>query len=139
MGDVKYNRIEFHGIRDKKEKVHEDIVLAMRRRVEWFKYFITCDDKHYKHPEREFIKDEHYGCKGDKYYCIFTKTVHFIYKDRHLCSNRIIFNDELKCWFVRDIDKKEIVAFEALDTDSKLAFFDMLDHFVDMDNWSYAY
>ena len=123
-------------IENLKEKVREEIVLAMRRRVEDFKYYVTCN-KNYEHPEREFIKDKDYGCKDGKYYYwSLPNAVQFIYQNSHWCSNGIFFNDKIKCWFVRDKDKKGPVTFEALDTDSQIACLEMLDHFIDWKNWS---
>ena len=40
----------------------------------------------------------------------------------------IFFNDKIKYLFVYDMDKKEKVAIQALDTDSQIAFLTMLHH-----------
>jgi len=138
-------------IEHKKEEVREKIVLEMRRLVGAFKSYVTGTDRS-EHPlyrfvedayykdEYHFTKDKHYGCKDDKYYyCFFPKDVHFIYKNSHWCSNIIFYNDEFKCWFVYDKDNKKYVTFEALDTDSQIAFWNMLDCFVDHEYWTSYY
>ena len=51
--------------------------------------------------------------------------VQFIYENSYLRSDLIFFDDKIKCWFVYDGDKK--VTFAALDTDSQIAFYTMLD------------
>ena len=57
-----------------KDKVRDEICLAMRRRVELFKERLT-SDMYFNHSEFEYIKDEHYGCKDDKlYYCLLNET-----------------------------------------------------------------
>lgn len=119
-----------------KEKVRDEICLAMRRRVELFKELLT-SDKHYIHPEFEYIKDRHYGCKDDTlYYCSLPERVQFIYKNSQWSSNRVIFNDEFKYWGVYDKDTKEVAVFEALDTDAQIAILKMLDTFMYDSNWS---
>ena len=119
-----------------KEKVRDEICLAMRRRVERFKGLLT-SDMHYNHPEFEYIKDQHYGCKDDKlYYCSLPERVQFIYKNSQWSSNRLIFNDDLKCWGVRDKDTKKVAVFEVLDTDAQIAILEMLDTFIDHSHWS---
>lgn len=55
--------------------------------------------------------------------------VQFIYENSYLRSDLIFFDDKIKCWFVYDGDKKEYVTFAALDTDSQIAFYTMLDSF----------
>lgn len=120
-----------------KDKVRDEICLAMRRRVEWFKGLLT-SDKYYNHSEFEYTKDKHYGCKDDKlYYCLLPERVHFIYKNSQWSSNRVIFDDELKYWMVYDNDKKKGVVFEALNTDAQIAILKMLDTFMDDSHWSY--
>lgn len=120
-----------------KDKVRDEICLAMRRRVEWFKGLLT-SDKYYNHSEFEYTKDKHYGCKDDKlYYCLLPERVQFIYKNSQWSSNRVIFDDELKYWMVYDNDKKKSVAFEALNTDTQIAILQMLNTFMDDSNWSY--
>lgn len=126
--------IEVLGLKD---KVRDEICLAMRRRVELFKELLTID-KYSNHPEFEYIKDQHYGCKDDKlYYCFLPERVQFIYKNSQWSSNRVIFNDDLKCWGVYDNDKKKVVVFEALNTDTQIAILKMLDTFMDDRYWSY--
>lgn len=39
------------------------------------------------------------------------------------------------CWFVADADKKKMVTFEALDTDTQIAVLKMLNRFLDYHNW----
>lgn len=120
-----------------KDKVRDEICLAMRRRVELFKELLT-SDKYSNHPEFEYIKDQHYGCKDDKlYYCLLPERVQFIYKNSLWSSNKLIFNDDLKCWGVYDNDKKKVVVFEALNTDAQIAILKMLVTFMDDSHWSY--
>ena len=120
-----------------KDKVRDEICLAMRRRVELFKERLT-GDMYSNHPEFEYIKDQHYGCKDDKlYYCSLPERVQFIYKNSLWSSNKLIFNDDLKCWGVYDNDKKKGVVFEALNTDAQIAILKMLDTFMDYSHWSY--
>lgn len=120
-----------------KDKVRDEICLAMRRRVELFKELLT-SDKYSNHPEFEYIKDQHYGCKDDKlYYCLFPERVQFIHKNSLWSSNKLIFNDDLKCWGVYDNDKKKGVVFEALNTDAQIAILKMLVTFMDDSHWSY--
>lgn len=119
-----------------KDKVRDEICLAMRRRVELFKERLT-GDMYSNHPEFEYIKDQHYGCKDDTlYYCLLPERVQFIYKNSLMSSNRVMFNDDLKCWMVYDNDKKKHVVFEALDTDAQIAILKMLDTFMDYSHWS---
>ena len=121
-----------------KDKVRDEICLAMRRRVELFKELLT-SDKYSNHPEFEYIKDQHYGCKDDKlYYCLLPERVQFIYKNSLWSSNKLIFNDDLKCWGVYDNDKKKVVVFEALNTDAQIAILNMLVTFMDDSHWSYS-
>lgn len=120
-----------------KDKVRDEICLAMRRRVELFKELLT-SDKYSNHPEFEYIKDQHYGCKDDKlYYCLLPERVQFIYKNSLWSSNKLIFNDDLKCWGVYDNDKKKVVVFEALNTDAQIAILEKLVTFMDDSHWSY--
>ena len=120
-----------------KDKVRDEICLAMRRRVELFKELLT-SDQYSIHPEFESIKDQHYGCKDDKlYYCLLPERVQFIYKNSLWSSNKLIFNDDLKCWGVYDNDKKKVVVFEALNTDAQIAILKMLVTFMDDSHWSY--
>jgi hypothetical protein len=119
-----------------KDKVRDEICLAMRRRVKLFKELLT-SDKYSNHPEFEYIKGQDYGCKDDKlYYCLLPERVHFIYKNSQWSSNRVIFDDELKYWMVYDNDKKKDVVFEALNTDAQIAILKMLDTFIDHSHWS---
>lgn len=121
-----------------KDKVRDEICLAMRRRVELFKELLT-SDKYSNHPEFEYIKDQHYGCKDDKlYYCLLPERVQFIYKNSLWSSNKLIFNDDLKCWGVYDNDKKKVVVFEALNTDAQIAILNMLVTFMDDSHWPYS-
>ena len=121
-----------------KENVREQIVLAMRRRVSTFKDYVTTVVLEFRHPEYELIMNTDYGCKDDnRYYCYLPKTDQFIYLDNCGYSNLLIFNDKIKCWFAYDKDKKETVTFEALDTDAQIAFLNMLDLFLDRENWSF--
>ena len=129
---------EVNEIMDKKRKIREDLVLAMFRRIESFKFYVTDTERYYKHPEREYIRDEHYGCKDDiKYYFLLPNTVQFIYQNNHGHSDLLFFNDKLQCWFVIDKEKKEKVTFTALDTDAQIAILDMIDHFLNWENWGY--
>ena len=142
---------EITKIRNSKEKVREDIVLAMRRRIANFKSYLTDSNYKSEHLSAYFFEDypadyyyftrgKDYGCKDDiYYYWIFPKVVEFIYQNNHYRSNRILFNDKFKCWFVFDKDKNEHVTFEALDTDSQIVFLEMLDHFVDYRRWAHHY
>ena len=50
-------------------------------------------------------------------------------------KNIIFYHDKFKCWFVYDKDEKEYTAFEALDTDSQIAFLAMLDNFLSDSSW----
>ena len=132
-----------------KEEVREKIVLAMRRRVEGFKGQVTDDDEKSEHPlflfveckdyrvEYHFVKDKDYGCKDDNYYyCFFPKVIQFSYQNSHWCSNCIFFDDKFKCWFVYDKDKNDFVTFEALDTESQIAFLRMLGNFLNREYWT---
>ena len=131
-----------------KEEVREKIVLAMRRRVVGFKSCVT-DEKESEHrlyqfveckdyrDEYHFVKGEDYGCKDDNYYyCFFPKDIQFIYQNSHWCSNCIFFDDKFMCWFVYDKDKNDFVTFEALDTESQIAFLRMLGNFLNFENWT---
>lgn len=129
----------WYEIRDLREKVREELVLAMRERVEWFKEYLTGKYKRkYEFPPYGYyVKDKHYGCKDDfYYYCKLPEVVPFIYKNSLYHAEWIFFNDKFKCWFVYDKDKNEYVTFEALDTDSQIALFNMLFDFVARDAWS---
>ena len=50
----------------------------------------------------------------------------------------IFFNDKFMCWFVYDEGKNEYVTFEALDTDTQIEIFRMLDDFLYDKNWSWV-
>ena len=119
-----------------KDKVRDEICLAMRRRVELFKELLT-SDKYSNHPEFEYIKDQHYGCKDDiYYYYILPEVVQFIYQNSLYRAKWIFFNDKFKCWFVYDENKNEYVTFEALDTDTQIEIYRMLEEFLDFKDWS---
>ena len=135
---------DFYKIRQLQENAREEVVLAMRRRVGVFKWYVTGNSKS-EHlgclfiegyeGNYYFVKDKHYGCKDDYYYCFFPVPVQLVYQNSHLSSNCIFFNDRFKCWFVYDEVKNEFVTFEALDTDTQIAFLEMLDNFVDDKYW----
>lgn len=95
--------------------------------------FVECKDYRV---EYKFVKDKHYGSKDNYYYCFFPKVVQFIYQNSHWHSDCIFFDDKFKCWFVYDKDKNDYVTFEALDTDTQIAFLRMLDNFLNYENWT---
>lgn len=121
---------QIYNIAKLQEKTREEIVLSMRRYVDLFKKFVINDN--YDYPKHVSIEGKYkrtqYGCEKDiYYYCFLPGRVQFIHEDSHWRSNLIFFNDKIKCWFVYDKDKKEYVTFEAMDTDSQIAFYSMLD------------
>ena len=127
------NRIEdFREIKRLQVDIQEKIVLAMRRKVNWFKDFVNAEDGEYDYYpkystivsiEGERTRQTNYGCEKEKYYyCFLEGFVEFIYQNSYWKSNLIFYNDKIKCWFVYDKDKKERVTFEALDTDAQIAF-----------------
>lgn len=128
----------YYDIYNQKEKVREELVLAMRRLAGFFKMYIT-DDYHFEHPDYNYYKKgEDYGLKNDTiYYYYLSKEVHFIYQNNHYCAKKIEFHDKFRCWAVYDKDKKEHVAFDALDTDSQIELLEMLDDFLDVRYWNY--
>ena len=133
---------DIYKIENLKEKIREEIVLAMRRSVDSFKEYVKTEDEHENYPKQVSVEGEYiqtnYGCEKDNYYyCFIPGYVRFIYDNSQWRSNCIFFNDKFKCWFVYDIDRKEYVAFEALDTDSQIAFFRMLDNLLFSPTWSW--
>ena len=127
---------KIHEIYKLREKVREELVLDMRRCVEWVKYYMT--DK-YRRKNYDYEKGKHYGCKDDiYYYYILPKVVQFIYQNRLYRAKWIFFNDKFMCWFVYDEGKNEYVTFEALDTDTQIEIFRMLDDFLYDKNWSWV-
>ena len=128
---------KIHEIYDLQEKVREELVLGMRRRVWRFKDYMT--DEYYR-SDYDYERGKHYGCKDDiYYYYILPKVVQFIYQNSLYRAKWIFFNDKFKCWFVYDEDKKEYVSFEALDTDTQIEIFSMLDVFLFDKDWSRRY
>ena len=127
------NSKNYYDICNQKEKVREELVLAMRRLSIIFKNNIT-EGYYYDNPQRPCD----YGCKNDIiYYYYLSKEVHFIYQNNHYCAKKIEFHDKFRCWAVYDKDKKEHVAFDALDTDSQIELLEMLDDFLDVRYWNY--
>lgn len=127
---------KIHEIYKLREKVREELVLDMRRCVEWVKDYMT--DK-YRRKNYDYEKGKHYGCKDDiYYYYILPEVVQFIYQNSLYRAKWIFFNDKFKCWFVYDEDKNEYVTFEALDTDTQIEIFRMLDDFLYDKNWSWV-
>ena len=119
-----------------REKVREELVLDMRRCVKWVKHYMTDE---YRRKDYDYEKGKHYGRKDDiYYYYILPEVVQFIYQNRLYRAKWIFFNDKFKCWFVYDEDKKEYVTFEALDTDTQIEIFRMLDDFLYDKNWSWV-
>lgn len=128
---------KIHEIYDLQEKVREELVLGMRRRVWRFKDYMT--DEYYR-SDYDYERGKHYGCKDDiYYYYILPEVVQFIYQNSLYRAKWIFFNDKFKCWFVYDEDKKEYVTFEALDTDTQIEIFSMLDVFLFDKDWSRRY
>lgn len=108
-------------------EVREQLLLAMRRAVDYFKDYVSSEDGYNNYPKEESGRTN-YGCEKDNYYyCFLPGFVQFIYENSYWHSDLIFFDDKIKCWFVYDGDKKEYVTFEALDTDSQIAFYKMLD------------
>lgn len=116
-------------------ELQEAIVLTMHRYVSPFQEYVTAKDddlvsKHLTIEGREGRTN--YGCAKDNYYyCFLPNFVQFTYENSIWRSNMIFFNDKIKCWFVYDMDKKEKVAIQALDTDSQIAFLTMLHRVLD--------
>lgn len=131
-------RKDFWEIESLQRNIQEKIVLAMRRKVDWFKDFVNAEDGEYDdYPkystivsiEGERTRQTNYGCEKEKYYyCFLEGFVEFIYQNSYWKSNKIFYNDEIKCWFVSDRDKKKCVTFEALDTDAQIAFLEKLSY-----------
>ena len=116
-----------------REKLREELVLDMRRRVKWFKDYMT----EYYRSDYDYEKGKHYGCKDDiYYYYILPEVVQFIYQNSLYRAKWIFFNDKFKCWFVYDENKNEYVTFEALDTDTQIEIYRMLEEFLDFKDWS---
>ena len=119
-----------------REKVREELVLDMRRCVKWVKHYMTDE---YRRKDYDYEKGKHYGRKDDiYYYYILPEVVQFIYQNSLYRAKWIFFNDKFKCWFVYDEDKNEYVTFEALDTDTQIEIFRMLDDFLYDKNWSWV-
>ena len=124
-----------HEIYKLREKVREELVLDMRRSVKSIKFYMT--DTDYHREDYDYEKGKHYGCKNDiYYYYILPEVVQFIYQNSLYRAKWIFFNDKFKCWFVYDEDKNEYVTFEALDTDTQIEIFWMLEKFLDFKHWS---
>lgn len=123
-----------------RKEVKEKIVLAMWRAVDYIKDYVT-EDEHDNYPKEVSIKGKvrtNYGCEKDNYYyCFLPGFVQFIYENSYWRSDLIFFDDKIKCWFVYDGDKKEYVTFEALDTDSQMAFLKMMDNLMFSRTWSF--
>ena len=122
--------------------VREQIVLAMWRSVDWFKAYVIAEDEHENYPKEVSIEGKYirinYGCEKDNYYyCFLPGFVQFVYQNSYWRSDLIFFDDNIKCWFVYDGDKKEYVTFEALDTDSQIAFYEMLDNLLFSKHWTW--
>ena len=125
---------EIYKLREKlREKVREELVLDMRRSVKWFKDYMT----EYYRSDYDYEKGKHYGCKDDiYYYYILPEVVQFIYQNSLYRAKWIFFNDKFMCWFVYDEGKNEYVTFEALDTDTQIEIYRMLEEFLDFKDWS---
>lgn len=125
-----YEKREISKIELLQRKTREQLVLTMWRAVDYFKDYVT-EDEHDNYPKEVSIKGKvrtNYGCEKDNYYyCFLPGFVQFIYENSYWRSDLIFFDDKIKCWFVYDGDKKEYVTFAALDTDSQIAFYKMLD------------
>lgn len=116
-----------------REKVREELVLDMRRCVKWVKHYMTDE---YRRKDYDYEKGKHYGRKDDiYYYYILPEVVQFIYQNSLYRAKWIFFNDKFKCWFVYDEDKKEYVTFEALDTDTQIEIYRMLEEFLNDKDW----
>lgn len=116
-----------------REKVREELVLDMRRCVEWVKHYMTDE---YRRKDYDYEKGKHYGRKDDiYYYYILPEVVQFIYQNSLYRAKWIFFNDRFKCWFVYDEDKNEYVTFEALDTDTQIEIYRMLEEFLNDKDW----
>ena len=123
---------DFYKIEKAKRDVREQILVAMWRSVDSFKQYVSAEDEHDNYPKEVSIGGKYvrtnYGCEKDNYYyCFLPGFVQFIYENSYWRSDLIFFDDKIKCWFVYDGDKKEYVTFEALDTDSQIAFLGQLD------------
>ena len=116
-----------------REKVREELVLDMRRCVKWVQHYMTDE---YRRKDYVYEKGKHYGRKDDiYYYYILPEVVQFIYQNSLYRAKWIFFNDKFKCWFVYDEDKKEYVTFEALDTDTQIEIYRMLEEFLNDKDW----
>ena len=116
-----------HGLRD---KVRNEIVLRMRGNVEWFKKYVTALDHDDYSPFTEIDGKvrTNYGVNNEKYFCYLPENdILFIHKNSMWRADMIFFHDEIKCWFVRNSEEKKSVAFDALDTDTQIAFLDLLE------------
>ena len=99
--------------------------------------YIT-NDYHFEHPDYNYYKKgEDYGLKNDiNYYYNLPKEIHFIYQNSLYHAKWIFFNDKHRYWAVGDEDKKETVAFDALDTDTQIELFKMLNDFLNYEYWN---
>ena len=127
----------YHEICNLQEKVREELVLAMRRFSKSFKRYITEGYFYYDSIYAyKYTKGKDYGLKNDIiYYYNLPEEVHFIYQNSLYHAKRIFFNDKRRYWAVEDKDKKETVTFDALDTDTQIELFKILDDFLDFVNW----
>ena len=127
---MKQKIVDIYNLR---EKVLEELVLDMRRCVKWVKHYMTDE---YRRKDYDYEKGKHYGRKDDiYYYYILPEVVQFIYQNSLYRAKWIFFNDKFKCWFVYDEDKKEYVTFEALDTDTQIEIYRMLEEFLNDKDW----
>jgi len=123
-------------------EIREKLVIAMWRSVDSFKNYVIAEDEHDNYPKEVSIEGKYtranYGCEKDNYYyCFLPGFVQFVYQNSYWRSDLIFFDDNIKCWFVYDGDKKEYVTFEALDTDSQIAFYEMLDNLLFSEHWTW--
>ena len=122
---VPYEKREISKIKLLQRETREQLVLTMWRAVDSFKDYVCSEDDRYP---KEVSGRTNYGCEKDNYYyCFLPGFVQFIYENSYWRSDLIFCDDKIKCWFVYDGDKKEYVTFAALDTDSQIAFYTMLD------------
>ena len=129
---------QIYKIQELREKVREELVLMMRSYAPLFKEYMSLDTPPAEHnPRYVMIKGVNYGCKDNNYFYFLPNNVQFIYRNSMRISNIIYYNDTIKCWFVYDKDKEESTAFEALDTDSQIDFFAMLDNFLSANDWQF--
>lgn len=124
---VPYEKREISKIELLQRETWEQLVLTMWRAVDSFKNYVCSEFEDDRYP-KEVSGRTNYGCEKDNYYyCFLPGFVQFIYENSYWRSDLIFFDDKIKCWFVYDGDKKEYVTFAALDTDSQIAFYTMLD------------